>query len=275
MICLIDGQPTDHPTLEVSDGAVLRGDGCFEAIRSYGGRPFALDLHLQRLQRSAAALHLQAPPLPQLDQWVRQAAAEGGDGVVRVVLTRGSVLPDTDAPPRCLVIHHRLGPTPPEVTLLPVTAPWHPAGRSWELAGAKTLSYAPNQAATRKAQRAGFDEALLVDGERVVLEGPTFSVAWVTGGRLETPSLELHILDSITRRLVLEDAARLGVPFTEGHYPLERVEQADEAMVLSTTREVTPVVRVGEARLPPGPVTRRLAEAFQERVITPEAGGSG
>jgi branched-subunit amino acid aminotransferase/4-amino-4-deoxychorismate lyase len=127
-------------------------------------------------------------------------------------------------------------------------------------------------AATDKARRAGFDEALLIDREGIVLEGPTFAVAWVHDGRIETPSLHLGILHSISREVVLECAERLGLAASEGDYPLERLLQADEAFALSTMKQVVQIEQVGETRIPPGPVTQKIAECFAE-VVREETGG--
>ncbi len=264
MIALIDGERAE--SISVADGAVLRGDGCFEAIRVYGSVPFALDAHLGRLARSASLLRLVVPERELLVAWCRALAREGGDGVIRILLTRGSVVPDSDAPPRCIVLHHAAEPVPPTLRVLPVDAPWHSAGRDWDLAGAKTISYAPNQAATRRARAEGFDEALLVSVDGTVLEGPTFALAWVVEGTLETPSLDLKILDSITRRFALEDAVRLGIPVREDRFPLARLAEASEVMAWSTTKEVTAVASVGDHPFRPGAVTATLAAAYRERV---------
>lgn len=264
MITLIDGERRD--SISVADGAVLRGDGCFEAIQVYGDLPFALTQHLDRLARSAAALRLDMPDREALAGWCRSVAREGGDGVIRILLTRGSVIPDSDVPPRCVVLHHASEPVPDPLRVLPVAAPWHSAGRNWDLAGAKTLSYAPNQAATRHAQEEGFHEALLVADDQTILEGPTFSLAWIVDGALETPSLDLKILDSITRRFALDDARHLGIPVREGRFPLSRLAAASEVMAWSTTKEVAAVGAVGDLEFAPGPLTAALAEAYRTRI---------
>ncbi len=264
MITLIDGERTD--LLSVADGAVLRGDGCFEAIQVYGELPFALAEHLDRLARSAALLRLDPPDRDVLAEWVRTLAREGGDGVIRILLTRGSVIPDSDAPPRCIVLHHASEPVLHPLRILPVVAPWHSAGRDWDLAGAKTLSYAPNEAATRHAREEGFAEALLVTEDRTILEGPTFALAWIVDGALETPALDLNILDSITRRFALDDARHLGIAVREGRFPLERLADATEVMAWSTTKEVAPVGVVGDLEFEPGPLTAALAEAYRTRI---------
>jgi branched-subunit amino acid aminotransferase/4-amino-4-deoxychorismate lyase len=156
---------------------------------------------------------------------------------------------------------HPLPPALGALRLLPVAAPWHPAGRPWELAGVKSISYAPNLAASRRAAAAGFDDAVLVGDGGVVLEGPTFSVGWVSGGVLRTPSLDLGILESITRRVVMELA-----PLEEVVAGIDDLLAADEVFAMSTLKEVTPVVAVGDRTVGPGPVTARLRQRVAEAV---------
>jgi branched-subunit amino acid aminotransferase/4-amino-4-deoxychorismate lyase len=78
--------------------------------------------------------------------------------------------------------------------------------------------------------------------------------------------LDLGILDSITRRVVLDDAVRLGIPLVEGRWPLQRLEEASEVMALSTIREVQPISMVGELAFGEGPVTSELARVFAQRL---------
>lgn len=262
---LVGAAGAELPSVPASDSLVVRGDGCFEAIRSYAGSLFALDEHLERLTRSANAMEISMPPLPEL-RAAAEAAAQAGDGIVRVILSRGDVVPGRNDPGRCAVFFHPLPPLPATLTLGPVVAPWHPAGQAWELAGIKTTSYAPNLAASRLARAGGFDDALLVGRAEVVLEGPTFAVAWVIDGVLETPSLDLGILASITRRHVLELAAQAGIEVIEGRFGLARVSSAAEVMAWSTVKAVTPVVRVGDWSVAIGPVTQLLGNGLRRRV---------
>ncbi|HEU4895830.1 MAG TPA: aminotransferase class IV, partial [Acidimicrobiia bacterium] len=140
-------------------------------------------------------------------------------------------------------------------------------GVPWDLSGAKVTSYAPNMAASRRARAEGYDDALLVTTDGLILEGPTFAVAWVVEGRLETPGLELGILDSITRRLVLEVAAESGLEAVEGRWDLSRLARATEMCAWSTIREVQPITAVGEDLVfPVGPLTTALARGFRERL---------
>jgi branched-subunit amino acid aminotransferase/4-amino-4-deoxychorismate lyase len=256
---------TSGSGVPVTDSSVLRGDGCFEVLKAYEGKAFALDLHLDRLEMSAKALEIPLPDRAEIASWIEAVAEECPNCAVRVVITRGSALPGEATEPMVIVFAHSWEPPVGPATLFPVTAPWHAAGVDWALAGAKVLSYAPNVAATRSSRNAGFDDALLLTVEGSVLEGPTFSVAWVVDGVLETPTLALGILDSITRRLLIEDAARLGIEVNEGEWPLSRLADASEAMAMSTIREVQPISKIGDLGFGEGAVTSRLKREFSQR----------
>jgi branched-subunit amino acid aminotransferase/4-amino-4-deoxychorismate lyase len=265
-LVMVDG--VEHGSMPATDSSVLRGDGCFEAIRSYGGRLFALDEHLTRLEKSASALGLPRPDIDRVSPWCVEMAARLGDGVVRVVMSRGDVALGGDGTPRYAVLGLPLPSRPAALALATVEAPWHPAGREWALAGAKTISYAPNLSAGRQATAAGYDDALLVSADGIVLEGPTFSVAWVVDGAIETPGLDLFILDSITRRRVLRLAGELGFEVRQGRFPSQRIQQASEVLALSTVKEVTAVRRVDSFEFGEGPVRASLQAAFAATVRT-------
>ena len=241
--------PVAEATISVTDEGLLRGDGVFEVLRLYAGRPFALAEHLERLGRSAANLRL-AVDVEALGADVGRLleAVDAPEGLLRVVATRGGarivLIEPLPAYPQAL----RLG----YVTFAPTRV----------LDGVKSLSYAANMLCTRLARERGFDEALLVTPHGRVLEGPTSSFFWARGGRLLTPPLDDHILASITRRLVLE--------LTEAEEAVctgEDIDAADEAFLASTTREVTPVVAVESRSLPaPGPMTSEAARLVRERI---------
>lgn len=262
---LINGQPSDG-MIPATDSSVLRGDGCFEVLKAYGGTPFALDGHLDRLESSAGKLQIPLPPRADIASWIERISSDLGDCAVRVVVTRGSAVPEIEGGPLVIVFGHPWVVDDAPARLYPVVAPWHSAGVDWDLAGAKVISYAPNLSATRRARAEGFDDAVLMTTSGLVLEGPTFSVVWVIDGIIETPTLELGILDSITRRVVLDLATDLGVEVTEGEWGLDRVAEADEVLALSTIREVQVVSRIGDHEFPIGPVGQSLSSAFAELI---------
>ena len=264
---LINGQATAPQDAAVSifDIGFQRGYGCFEAMRSYGGAVFRLDRHLARLANSARHLRIELPGSDVLGDWCA-GVARGGDGVLRIYVTGGL---DARYPGRDNVVVVYLDPLPDipaSVRLDVIDAPWHPDGRASELTGAKTLSYGPNLAATISARSRGFDDAVLVGQNDIVLEGPTFSLGWVRDGVVFTPSLDSHILASITREATLEVAAGAGIPTETGHYRRDHLVGADEVFVMSTLKEVTPVTAVGDVVFETGPITDRLQRGFHALV---------
>lgn len=273
---IINGERVAAATaaIRIDDIGLLRGYGCFEVLRSYDGEPFRLDDHLDRLEYSATALRLPLPPRSELDRWARDRAAVG-DSIVRIVVTGGTDLEDLGAGSSTIVFAHEATIPPDSIRLYEVAAPWHPAGAASELSGVKALSYAPNTAALLRARAEGFDDAVLLDAATTVLELPMASIAWVVDGVVETPSLELGILRSVTRRGMIEVADRLEISVLEGHFPATRLHAADEAFIMSTTREVLPVTAVGTRAYDPGPITAALRRGFRELVVRELATGAG
>lgn len=255
----------DDASVRMDDAGLLRGYGCFEALRSYSGVAFRLGEHLTRLEASAAAMGLPLPPRSELEAWCADRAAVG-DVVVRVVVTSGSDLDNLGTDAATLVFAHEAAPRPDSMRLFEVVAPWHPAGEPTELAAVKTLSYAPNTAALLHARSEGFDDAVLLDVETTVLELPMASIGWVIDGVIETPSLELGILKSVTRNAMIEVAGSLDLLVEEGVFPSARLHAADEAFVMSTTKEIVPVVAIGNRTYDPGPFTQALFTGFRELV---------
>jgi branched-chain amino acid aminotransferase len=248
----VDGAitPTEEARIPVSDEGLLRGDGGFEVLRVYGGRPFALDDHFARLGRTCAGLRLDIA----LDALREEALAllkeaDEPDSLLRLLVTRGG---------RRIAIVEPLPVRPASARVATITyAPTR------VLNGLKTLSYAANMLAVRIAKEQGADEALLVTPHGRVLEGPTWTFFWVAGGRLRTPPLSDGILDSITRARLLEELDVIESPCT-----LDDIRTAEEAFIASSVREVMPIAAVDDIELPqaPGPVTEAAYEAFNRRV---------
>lgn len=262
---LIDGEWIDPlaPAIAAVDLGLVRGVGVFEAVRVHDGIPFVLARHLDRLERSAAANGTPLAPRTDLEHWCRAMASTAGDCVLRLIATPGS---QYGSPPRTVV----MGEPVPEVLdayrYAVIKAPWHPAGADWVLSGAKTISYGPNLAATEEARARGFDDAILVSRDRIVLEGPTSSVGWVSDGSIVLPDLSLGVLDSITRQVALELADELGIPHHTAITPIDTLLAADEVLVLSTVKGVRPVVEVDGRHFEPGPVAGRLMAAWDGMV---------
>ena len=252
MLAILDGtvMPAEEARIPATDEGLLRGDGVFEVIRLYGGRPFALDDHLDRMRRSARNLRLPVD-LDAVRADVGALLAETGpvDAALRVLCTRGG---------RRLALVEPLKHRPAQLALATVTyAP------SRILDGVKSLSYAGNMLAGRLAVERGADEALLVTPHGRVLEAPTSSLFWVSGGTVRTPPLSDHILDSITRRRLLTLS-----PVREAAIAVDELRLAREAFMASTLLEVHPVRSIDGTALPsaPGPLTRAAGAALRAHI---------
>ncbi|HEX3293734.1 MAG TPA: aminotransferase class IV [Solirubrobacterales bacterium] len=246
----VDGRITEssEALIPAADDGLLRGDGVFEVIRLYNGRPFALEEHLARLERSAAAIELSIERAA-LEEEIAGLLAEFGEheAQLRLVVTRGG---------RRLAFTENLPPYADRESITVATVTYAP---SEILNGVKSLSYAANMQATRLATARGADEAVLVRPDGIVLEAPTSTLFWVSDDRLRTPSLDVGILASITRDRLVRD-----LDVEEGSFGLDDLEGASEAFIASTVREVQAISAVNETELPecPGTRTQAAAEAF-------------
>jgi branched-chain amino acid aminotransferase len=252
MLAILDGvlMDAEQARIPVTDEGLLRGDGVFEVVRLYDGRPFALDEHLDRMARSAAAVRL-ALDLEAVRDDIGAILAEAApaDGALRVLVTRGG---------RRIALVEPLKELPDTIALATITyAP------SRILNGVKSLSYAANMLASRMAREAGADEALLVTPHGRVLEAPTTSFVYVLGGRLYTPPLADGILDSITRRILFAVTE-----IEERVTTLDDLRALDEAFLASSMREVHPVRAIDGAPIAgaPGPVTADVAGRVREHI---------
>ena len=246
----VDGAvaPTAEATIPLKDDGLYRGDGAFEVIRLYAGRPFALTEHLDRLERSAASVEMtvdRASFEPEIEALLERYGPH--DGLLRLIATRGGRRIAVTEPP----IEHA-----PAVRL--ATVEFSP---TVILNGVKSLSYAANMQATRLAKARGADEAVLVTPDEIVLEAPTSTLFWVSPqGMLRTTTLAAGVLDSITRRPLIE-----ALDIEEGEWPVADLRAAEEAFLASTTREVQPVSEIDGRDLgdTPGPRTTEAQEAFR------------
>ncbi len=287
--------PPSEARVSVFDRGFLYGDSVYEVIRSYGGRPFELEAHLARLRHSAERIAL----TPKWDAARCAAeilrtleAARGGDApdpaaapwnvgerYVRLVLTRGAgeigLDPALAVDPVALVVVQPLQGPPARAYAEGVAAAFVGVRRASPAAidpTAKTGAHLPNVLAVREARQRGAYEALLLDERGAVTEGSSSNVFAVRGGRVATPPLGAGILEGVTRGVVLRLAREVGVPAEEAPLRPEDLEAADEVFITSTAREIVPVTRLGDRAVGagrPGPVTRRLHDAFRRRAGGP------
>jgi branched-chain amino acid aminotransferase len=267
-IYYIDGEfkPADEAVIPVDDLAILRGIGVFDLLRTYDGKPYFLDAHIDRLEQSARKIDLKLPwSHDEIIAIVEETLSRNDipEANIRIVVTGGS---STDfmtpsGSPRLLVL---VSPVPK------LPAQWYTEGVkiiSWEverpIPGAKSIDYISASLALKKAAAEGAIEALYIDRNGLALECTTSNIFAFVEQKLVTPGR--GILSGVTRKVVLELAKDL---FAIDIRDMSRAEllAADEVFITGTSKGLVPVVRVddgviGDGR--PGRRTQQLMDAMK------------
>jgi D-alanine transaminase len=267
--------PLADARISVEDRGFQFADGVYEVIRLYNGQPFALDAHLQRLQRSAAGIQLGLPvaEFHKLKDEIAKFLARFPlrDGMIYLQLTRGTAPRNHAFPeskPTLLFYTRELPPLPDPaaadgVKLLSV------ADERWKRCWIKSIALLPNVLAKNQAIAAGADEAVFINNG-VVTECAASNIFAVIGGRVVTHPVGAKVLPGITRDILLEIAPKIGIAVEERAFSEEKATEADEVFITSTTREISWVKlwnerTIGKGRV--GPITLKLHEALREIVL--------
>jgi len=244
------------------DRGTFFGDGVYEVIRSYDGKIFALDDHLERFARSLKAIGIESADINQVRTRVLDAFEQANIANAKIYfhITRGSAprdhLPQPELKPNFFLT----------VTSLPDASPaqqqgiavsTHPDWR-WKRCDIKSLNLLANVLARQDAARKGCDEAILVDETGLITEGSGSAFFAVLGRTLRTAPLTANILPSITRKYILQAARKIGLAVIE--------ESLTPQQAGVTTKDIVPVVRFDGQTIAngkPGPKTKALISAFQ------------
>ncbi|SEB39810.1 4-amino-4-deoxychorismate lyase [Paramicrobacterium humi] len=259
----------EERVLSIHDAGATRGDGVFETVGMTAGIVRKAEAHVERLAASAAKMDL---PAPHPGQWlnaierVARELPDTGAAVIRLVITRG--LPD--AGPTCWIVGQ---PSPAHVServdgvrvvLLDRGWPININSRApWMLAGAKTLSYAPNMAALREARRRGADDVIFTSLEGFAMEGPTSSLIVRIGDTFVTPAADDGILPGTTQQELFAWLRAQGRQTASRRVLADEVRSADAAWLVSSVRLVVPVTAIdGASTHVDADLTARMNEAL-------------
>jgi len=271
--------PEEEARVSVFDHGLLYGDGVFEGLRSYSGRVFRLDAHLDRLWASARAISLE---IPLAKETVAKAVIDTlaanklVDGYVRLLITRGAgslgLDPNRTKNPQVIVIADTISLYPQEFyerglrIVTAATQRVHSAALSPRI---KSLNYLNNIMAKLEGLQAGCVEALMLNHKGEVAECTGDNVFVVRSGRLLTPPPDAGILEGITRGAVMELAHAAGIDCREATLTRYDLYTSDECFLTGTAAEVIPVVEIDGRKVAagtPGPVTARLTADFHTLV---------
>lgn len=274
VVC-VDGTIATANEAHVSalDRGFLYGDSAFEVTRTYGGRPFRLAAHLDRLAASCARLRIAPPDRGALEAELARTIARSGLGecYLRVVVTRGGgpigIDPATASGGAILIYALALRLPPPETYERGIAVALVPGSKEQALSVAKSGNYLSAVLAVAEARLRGADDAILCGAGGEILEGATSNVFVVQEGVVRTPPLAVGVLEGITRRTVIELAIRMGRPVQPTLLFPPALYRASEVFVTSSIREVVPVVRVDDVTIGdgrPGPMAHALHAAYRE-----------
>jgi len=271
--------PEEEARVSVFDHGLLYGDGVFEGLRSYSGRVFRLDAHLDRLWDSARAISLEIPLAKDIvAKAINETLAANKlvDGYVRLLVTRGAgslgLDPNRTKNPQVIVIADTISLYPQEFydkglrIVTAATQRVHSAALSPRI---KSLNYLNNIMAKLEGLQAGCVEALMLNHKGEVAECTGDNVFVVRSGRLLTPPPDAGILEGITRGAVMELAHAAGIDCREATLTRYDLYTSDECFLTGTAAEVIPVVEIDGRKVGvgmPGPITSRLTTDFHRLV---------
>ncbi len=277
MLVYIDGEflPKEKAKISVFDHGLLYGDGVFEGIRSYRGRVFKLDEHLQRLYDSAKAIVLNIPiSIQEMEAAVLETLRRNNlyDAYIRLIVTRGvgdlGLDPDNCPRPTIIVITDKIALYPQkfyEDGLEIVTVSTRRNYAEAVNPRIKSLNYLNNILAKIEGKQAGVVEALMLNAEGYVVECTGDNIFFVKKGVIVTPPVHLGILEGVTRNAVIDLARELDLVVEEKVFTRHDLYTADECFLTGTAAEVIPVVKIDRRVIGsghPGTVTQKLIAEF-------------
>jgi branched-chain amino acid aminotransferase len=269
--------PAEEARVSVLDNGFTFGDSVYETLRTYGGRPFHLDRHLERLRHSARRLRIALPLADaelaaRVDALLARAANE--ESYIRIIVTRGegdiSYRFERVSGPTVVMVVKPYEPLPAAYYTEGIDVIISSVRRNHPQAldpGIKSCNLINNIMAVQEAQAKGALEPIMLNHDGDVAEGAGSNLFTVQAGALLTPPLDSGILPGVTRAVVLEVARGLDIATREDTLRVADLLQAEEAFITSTLKEALPIRAidgrpVGSGR--PGPVTLRLLQAYRE-----------
>ena len=279
MLIYIDGDflPKAEAKVSVFDHGLLYGDGVFEGIRSYNGRVFKLDEHLERLYDSAKSIMLQIPmPIETMKETVLETLRRNhlSEAYIRLVVTRGvgdlGLDPDKCPKPSIIIIADKIALYPQkfyeeglEIVTVSIRRNYSEAINP----RIKSLNYLNNILAKIEGKQSGAEEVLMLNAEGYVVECSGDNIFWVKNDVIVTPPVHMGILDGVTRNSVIDLARDAGMQVEERVFTRHDLYIADECFLTGTAAEVIPVVKIDRRAIgdgQPGKITEKLIAAFRQ-----------
>ena len=250
--------------IPVENLAIWRGDGIFEAIAIHNGYLFAIDKHMERFAKSAEKMFFDDIDFKKIKEDLISIASKFDNGYMRVIIGRGTDKDKSDV----YIFYQDLINFPESFSLQSQKAHWQSGGDfsldEVENIGSKTISYAMNINQTRLAQKSGYTDSLLLNKDGIVLEGPTFCVSWIIDNKIYVPSLDLGILDSITRRTLIDIAKEAGLDLKIENIHINDIYNVDTVFALSTAKHGIFVSQIDDQTYTEDPLLEIIRQSFSD-----------
>ena len=250
--------------IPVENLAIWRGDGIFEAIAIHNGYLFAIDKHMERFAKSAEKMFFDDIDFTKIKEDLISIASKFDNGYMRVIIGRGTDKDKSDV----YIFYQDLIDFPESFSLQSQKAHWQSGGDfsldEVENIGSKTISYAMNINQTRLAQKSGYTDSLLLNKDGIVLEGPTFCVSWIIDNKIYVPSLDLGILDSITRRTLIDIAKEAGLDLKIENIHINDIYNVDTVFALSTAKHGIFVSQIDDQTYTEDPLLEIIRQSFSD-----------
>ena len=250
--------------IPVENLAIWRGDGIFEAIAIHNGYLFAIDKHMERFAKSAEKMFFDDIDFTKIKEDLISIASKFDNGYMRVIIGRGTDKDESDV----YIFYQDLINFPESFSLQSQKAHWQSGGDfsldEVENIGSKTISYAMNINQTRLAQKSGYTDSLLLNKDGIVLEGPTFCVSWIIDNKIYVPSLDLGILDSITRRTLIDIAKEAGLDLKIENIHINDIYNVDTVFALSTAKHGIFVSQIDDQTYTEDPLLEIIRQSFTD-----------
>jgi len=271
-IAMVDDKilPLDGLDAVYLDRGLYFGDGVYEVLRSYEGKIFALQEHLERFSRSMAAIEISGVKIEQIRKRVTEAFETAGFANARIYfhITRGSAPREhkwaADLKPNFFLTVNELTDDAGSKNK-GISVSTHPDWR-WKRCDIKSLNLLANVLARQDAAKKGCDEAILVDEAGLITEGAGSAFFAIFGKRLQTAAITANILPSVTRKFVIQASKNIGLEVVEKSLTPQQASSADELFIGVTTKDIVPVVSFDGKSISggrPGRYTKMLIDEFR------------
>lgn len=273
-LVMIDDKFVDSAKVDLAnfDYGTFFGDGVYEFLRSYNGKLFALEEHLERFKNSLNAIEIDGISIDTIRERILTVFKKYNKPNVKIYfhVTRGTGIRE----------HAKDGLTPRfflTIDEIEDASEYHKTGikvisvpdNRWKRCDIKSLNLLPNVLAKRAAHRQDCQEAIFVDDKGYITEGAASAFFAIFGNVLKTAPLSANILPSITRKFVLALAPKVGLKVDESQVRVEDIAKADELFQAVSSKDITGIVKFNDITIgngKPGKYAKLLAEEFEKLV---------